>query len=132
MSRTNDLGGEQFWGFGNGSEYPLKQTLPQWMETVKRFSKGVANETGRRYMVFGGLIPGFLVASFGSMMMRLYTLLLGLAPSEKTQIIYGPLICYELFWRRKNGRSGVARFFGFRPHSHRILWPNNRARVVAL
>ena len=38
--------------------------------------------------------------------------------------------CCELFCRRKNGRTGVARFSVFRPCSDRVLWPNNRARIV--
>jgi hypothetical protein len=49
------LGGDRLWGFGDGLEYPLKQTLPEWIKTVKRFSGGVANETGVRWYPSVGL-----------------------------------------------------------------------------
>ncbi|HEX5223030.1 MAG TPA: hypothetical protein VFZ59_25960, partial [Verrucomicrobiae bacterium] len=55
-------------------------------------------------------------------------------PSARLQqmekVFCQPVICCELFCRRKNGRTGVARFSVFRPCSHRVLWPNNRARIV--
>jgi RHS repeat-associated protein len=50
-----NIGDGKFWGFGNGRDYDLIQTLPQWIKTVKGFSNGVGNEDGQRWFPGVGL-----------------------------------------------------------------------------